>query len=76
MVGRSRAGCAYVVGSDLAVHRSAHGYVAIGCGAPIALGALAVMPAALSARERALRALEAADRHSSGVRGPFHIIIG
>jgi len=67
-------GRAYVVGGDLAVHRSAHGYTAVGCGAPIALGALAVMPAKMPARERVTLALEAAARHSSGVRGPFHVL--
>lgn len=67
-------GRAYVVGGDLSVHRSAHGYIAVGCGAPIALGALAVLPATMPARERAMLALDAAARHSSGVRGPFHLL--
>lgn len=64
----------YLVASDLAVFRSSHGYMAIGCGAPYALGALAALPATLPAKDRALAALEAAGRHSSGVRGPFYVV--
>ena len=70
----SARGRVYIVASDLAVFRSSHGYMAIGCGAPYALGALAALPVTIPAKDRALAALEAAGRHSSGVRGPFHVV--
>ena len=61
-----------VVWSDYQVVTPADGYFAIGCGGPIARGAL-YAASHLPARERVELALQAAERCSAGVRGPFHI---
>lgn len=66
----------YYVDVDFQVGRAASGYSACGCGDEIALGALAVTSGAfaLDPEQRVRRALEAAQAHSAGVRGPFHIM--
>lgn len=61
--------CDYQVGEPL------DGYAAVGCGADIALGALhATSRSAMSADERVMAALRAAERHSAGVCGPFTVL--
>lgn len=58
------------VQSDYSIGEVLMPYDAVGCGAPVALGALAVLhdlpPAA-----RCRKALRAAELHNAGVRGPF-----
>lgn len=62
------------VDSDYQVAEMVHNFDAVGCGAPIALGALyATRQVSLSPRQRVHDALEAAAEFSNGVRGPFHI---
>lgn len=62
----------FVVDRDYQVEEFADPYAAVGCGAPYALGSLhATDESALPASIRVQRALEAAERFSSGVRGPF-----
>lgn len=56
--------------SDYQVAEMADGYAACGCGHEIALGAL-FAASGLSAKDRLKIALEAAERFSAGVRGPF-----
>lgn len=60
----------YVVYSDYQVGRPADGYSAVGCGEDIALGALYATRHQAPA-ERIETALDAAERFSGGVRGPF-----
>jgi hypothetical protein len=48
------------------------GFDAVGCGGQVALGAI-FASSHLSGRARAELALAAAERHSAGVRAPFHI---
>lgn len=60
-------------------HRNASGfrfgYAAVGCGEEIARGALfATRAAKLRPEKRAVVALEAAERFSAGVRGPFKVL--
>jgi hypothetical protein len=54
------------------IHR-ADGYTAVGCGAQVAHGVLYATPS-MPPRRRLQLALEAAQRHSAGVRGPFRYI--
>lgn len=62
----------YRIDSDYQVGIPADGYAAVGCGDQIALGALyASRDSGLSSRERVIQSLEAAERFSAGVRGPF-----
>lgn len=68
------AGELFEVGPDYQIGRSRVGYHALGCGGEVALGALAATPVDLSPTKRVLRALEAAERHSMGVRGPFTLL--
>lgn len=63
----------YLVDSDFQVARSFDGYMAIGCGDNLALGAIAAMPNVYPPT-RIRRALEIAARHSGGVCGPFTIM--
>jgi len=80
-------GEAWVIQGDWSVVRSSHGYASIGCGAPVALGALAALtaPAATAnapaphigtddAEARVRRALEASARHTAQVSAPFHVL--
>lgn len=62
----------FEVCSDYQVGEAADGYSAVGCGDDVALGALyATAETGLSAEERVVLALRAAERYSAGVRGPF-----
>lgn len=49
-------------------------YTAVGCGAPFALGSLYSTSTFVSQEARLVRALEAAERLSAGVRRPFLIL--
>lgn len=65
-------GALYTVSSDFQVGVSADPYAAVGCGGPVACGSLhATARLDLGPQERLRLALEAAERHSAGVRGPF-----
>lgn len=64
-------GQAWEVASDGAMTRSRNGYESIGSGYEVALGALAV--ATGTPEERALAALQAAEKHVPSVRGPFTV---
>lgn len=64
----------FEINSDYQVGESQSGYAAIGCGAPYALGAL-YATAGQEPETRIRIALEAAERMSAGVRGPFSIEI-
>lgn len=63
----------FTVNADYQVGENADGYAACGCGDMIALGALHALGPAVAPEERVRRALEATERFSGGVRGPFHI---
>jgi hypothetical protein len=67
------AGRLFTVYADYQVAESADGYVAVGCGAQVAHGVLYATPS-MPPRRRLQLALEAAQRHSAGVRGPFRYI--
>lgn len=67
------------VDSDYQVGESRGGYDAVGCGAPYALGALSLMRSdehfdRFEEATQVRNALEAAESHSAGVRGPFTIL--
>lgn len=69
------AGRVFEVYSDFGVGELVHGYAATGCGSLIALGALAATEGmSTKPRERVRLALDAAERHSAGVRGPMTIL--
>lgn len=59
--------------SDYQVSEAADGYDAVGCAEQILNGALFATRGMDLARNRMLLVLEAAERHSSAVRGPFHV---
>ena len=62
----------FAVYDDYQVAEAADGFAAVGCGHQVALGALyATTGTGLSPRRRVKRALKAAERFNSGVRGPF-----
>lgn len=62
----------YVISNDFQVGVSADPYAAVGCGGPVACGSLyATARLDLGPQERVRLALEAAEHHSAGVRGPF-----
>lgn len=67
----------FVIYGDLQVGENLEPYVCIGCGGPIAEGVMfATSPdrvTGLTPEERVRTALEAAEEHSGGVRGPFHL---
>ena len=63
----------FTVHSDYQVAEHADAYAAVGCGAAVALGALAATPKQ-PPKARLRTALRAAERHSAGVRGPFRIL--
>jgi len=68
-------GRVFEVYNDLGVGELIHGYGSVGCGAPIAVGALAATEGLdIKPTKRVRSALEAAERHSAGVRGPMTII--
>jgi ATP-dependent protease HslVU (ClpYQ) peptidase subunit len=62
----------FEVHDDFQVGEPADGYTAVGCGHEIAVGALYATARSRMAPQRRVRlALEAAERFSAGVRGPF-----
>jgi ATP-dependent protease HslVU (ClpYQ) peptidase subunit len=62
----------FAVQSDYQVAESADPFCAVGCGDQIANGAMYAMSGfELTAKQRVLKALEAAERFSAGVRRPF-----
>ncbi len=63
----------WAIQPDWSVVRSAHGYAAIGAGAPVALGALAAT-VGVDAETRVRSALEASARHTTQVAPPFHVL--
>lgn len=63
-------GRVYVVDYDYQVGQPMTGFAAVGCGAPVALGALYATES-LEPASRVQKALEAAEQFSAGVRGPF-----
>ena len=65
----------YEIEDDFQVARPSTGYEAVGCGGDIAIGALYATPK-MAAERRVRTALEAAERNSAGVRGPFTILTG
>jgi ATP-dependent protease HslVU (ClpYQ) peptidase subunit len=69
-------GTLYTIDSDFQIGHMHGGFSAVGCGAQIALGAMHAMRAVdLSPRKKILAALDAAERFSAGVRGPFSIVV-
>lgn len=68
-------GRVFEVFSDFGVGELVHGYGSVGCGSPIAMGALAATELTdIKPKRRIIMALEAAERHSAGVRGPFTVL--
>jgi len=57
--------------SDLQIERSREGYVAVGSGAAVALGALHATRRQVAPRRRVVQALEAAAAHNTWVAPPF-----
>lgn len=66
-------GGVFLVGCDFTASRVADGLFAIGSGMDYALGAMHATPR-LDPEKRLTLALEAAERYSDGVAGPFHIV--
>jgi ATP-dependent protease HslVU (ClpYQ) peptidase subunit len=64
----------YSIQEDYQVACVQDSFDAIGCGSDIAKGALYVLPKDMTTEDRALKALQAAERFSAGVRGPFHLV--
>lgn len=67
------AGRLFTVHDDYQVAEQRHPYAAVGCGADVALGVM-YATAHLGPEHRLQIALDAAERHSAGVRGPFTIL--
>lgn len=68
-------GSLYFVGDDFQIGRVSGGFDAVGCGAELAIGAMA----AASIRNptaRVTQALKIAEDYSAGVRGPFVVLSG
>ena len=63
----------FEIDNDYQVGEPLDGYAAVGCGAEIAVGSL-FTSTDTNPHSRVLTALQAAERHSAGVRGPFHIV--
>lgn len=63
----------YYVGPDFSASAVSDGMFAVGCGMDFALGALYATPT-LAPEKRLQLALEAAERYSDGVAGPFHVV--
>lgn len=68
-------GRVFEVFGDFGIGELVHGYGAVGCAYDVVLGALAVTER-VKPKRRVRMALEAAERHSGGVRGPMVIISG
>lgn len=65
----------FEIHSDFQVGEAADGFAAVGCGHELALGALHATAKSRMKPERRLRlALQAAERHSAGVRSPFAFV--
>lgn len=63
------------IDEDWQVGEHVDGYAAVGSGEQLSLGALAATQhLGLDPEKRVLSALEAAERHNIGVRGPFHLV--
>jgi hypothetical protein len=68
-------GRVFEIYDDFGVGELVHGYGSVGCGSPIAMGSLAATESSkVKPRKRITMALEAAERHSAGVRSPFTIL--
>lgn len=68
-------GRVFEIMEDFGVSELVHGYGAVGCGGSLAWGSLASSEYFdVSAKERVELALDAAERHNAGVRGPMVII--
>ncbi len=63
----------FCIESDYQVGETINHYNSCGCGSDIALGAMYVSEG-ISPKDRILKALEAAEQFSSGVRSPFRIL--
>lgn len=70
------AGQIFEIRQDYHLARPVAPYAAVGAGAAVALGALHALEAVpnLSLRDRATKALEAAEAYCTVVRGPFHFV--
>ncbi|MEM6455815.1 MAG: hypothetical protein AAF772_12025 [Acidobacteriota bacterium] len=70
------AGHLFEIREDYQLARPLAPYAAVGMGASVALGALQAFEtvAGLSLDDQARRALEAAERYSTVVRRPFHLV--
>ena len=66
------AGRLFFIGGDYQVGEMANGYAACGCGDQVVNGAL-FATVGMEPEKRMKIALSAAERHSAGVRGPFHV---
>lgn len=70
----------FCVHSDYQVGEAMDPFDAIGCGEPFAKGALwatlkgATSPKQVNPEKAVFTALECAERHSAGVRGPFYVV--
>jgi len=66
----------YQVEGDFQIGKSTYNFDAVGCGFELALGCLYGIcnNKKLNPKEKIIKALEAAQEFSAGVRGPFHII--
>lgn len=68
-------GRVFEVFSDFGVGELTHGYASVGCGSLIALGVLAATEEFdIKPHKRITLALNAAERHSGGVRGPMTVL--
>jgi ATP-dependent protease HslVU (ClpYQ) peptidase subunit len=68
------AGRLFRIDVDFQIGESVEGYDSVGCGEDLALGSLfTTTDFDLTAKERILTALKAAEKFSGGVRSPFHI---
>lgn len=68
-------GRVFEIYGDFGVGELIHNYGSIGCGSPIGMGNLAATESLdIKPKKRITMALEAAERHSAGVRGPMTII--
>jgi ATP-dependent protease HslVU (ClpYQ) peptidase subunit len=63
----------FMIQDNYQVAESIDNFQSVGCGEEIAIGALCVTPN-LPPEQRIRLALEAAERYSAGVRGPFNIL--
>lgn len=66
-------GVLYEIGGDYQVALPTHGFAAVGCGDQVAHGSL-YSTMGQPPRDRVVRALEAAEQFSAGVRAPFHVL--